>query len=126
MAFLRYANARTVRPFTTGQVWDNVRVAAAQARMDRNLVDQASKILRESFDPSKYLLSHATIVASEDHRQKMSIARKGKPGIPHTEGFKRAVGDRHRGKVVSEDTRRKISESRKALFAARKTARGQE
>lgn len=66
MAFLRYANARTVRPFTTGQGWDNVRVAAAQTRMDRNLVGQASKILNEQFDPSKYLLSHATIVASVD------------------------------------------------------------
>jgi len=66
VAFLRYANARTVRPFTTGSGWDNVRVAAAQARMDRNLVGQASKILNEQFDPSKYLLSHATIVASVD------------------------------------------------------------
>lgn len=66
MAFLRYANARTVRPFTTGQGWDNVRVAAAQTRMDRSLVDQASKILKANFDPSKYLLSHATIVASVD------------------------------------------------------------
>jgi hypothetical protein len=34
--------------------------------MDRSLVDQASKILGETFDPSKYLLSHATIVASVD------------------------------------------------------------
>lgn len=66
MAFLRYANARAVSPYTTGQGWDNVRVAAAQTRMDRNLVDQASKILNEQFDPSRYLLSHATIVASVD------------------------------------------------------------
>lgn len=66
MAFLRYANARTVSPYTTGQGWDNVRVAAAQNRMDRSLVDQASKILNEEFNPSRYLLSHATIVASVD------------------------------------------------------------
>lgn len=66
MAFLRYANARTVSPYTTGQGWDKVRVAAAQTRMDRSLVDQASKILNEQFDPSRYLLSHATIVASVD------------------------------------------------------------
>ena len=66
MGFLRYANAKTVHPYTTGQGWDNVRVAAAQTRMDRSLVDQASKILNEQFDPSRYLLSHATIVASVD------------------------------------------------------------
>lgn len=66
MAFLRYANARTVSPYTTGQGWDKVRVAAAQTRMDRSLVDQASKILNEQFDPARYLLSHATIVASVD------------------------------------------------------------
>jgi len=66
VAFLRYANARTVSPYTTGQGWDKVRVAAAQTRMDRSLVDQASKILNEQFDPSRYLLSHATIVASVD------------------------------------------------------------
>lgn len=66
MAFLRYANATAVSPYTTGQGWDKIRVAAAQTRMDRSLVDQASKILNEQFDPSRYLLSHATIVASVD------------------------------------------------------------
>jgi hypothetical protein len=34
--------------------------------MDRSLVDQASKILKAEFDPSKFLLTHATIVASVD------------------------------------------------------------
>jgi hypothetical protein len=66
VAFLRYANARAVSPHLSGQGWDNVRVAAAQTRMDRSLVDQASKILNEQFNPSRYLLSHATIVASVD------------------------------------------------------------
>lgn len=66
MAFLRYANARFVHPVVSGQGWDNVRTAAAKAKMDRSLVDQASKILKEDFDPKNYLLSHATIVASVD------------------------------------------------------------
>lgn len=66
MPFLRYANARFVHPVVTGTGWDNVRVAATQARMDRSLVEQASKILKEDFDPKNYLLTHCTIVASVD------------------------------------------------------------
>jgi hypothetical protein len=93
VAFLRYANARTVRPFTTGQGWDNVRVAAAQARMDRNLVGQASKILNEQFDPSKYLLSHATIVASVDCLDVPNVklgagTADGKPVIRKTTAYR--------------------------------------
>lgn len=93
MPFLRYANARTVRPFTTGQGWDNVRVAAAQARMDRNLVGQASKILNEDFDPSKYLLSHATIVASVDTLDVPSVrlgagTADGKPVMRKTTSYR--------------------------------------
>lgn len=93
MAFLRYANARTVRPFTTGQGWDNVRVAAAQTRMDRNLVDQASKILNGQFDPSKYLLSHATIVASVDTIDVPSVrlgagTADGKPVMRKTTSYR--------------------------------------
>jgi hypothetical protein len=91
--FLRYANARTVRPFTTGQGWDNVRVAAAQTRMDRNLVDQASKILNGQFDPSKYLLSHATIVASVDTLDVPSVrlgagTADGKPVMRKTTSYR--------------------------------------
>ena len=66
MPFLRYANAKVVGPRLQGAAWDNVRVAAGNARSDRNLVEQASKILKADFDPKNFLLTHATIVASVD------------------------------------------------------------
>ena len=64
MPFLRYANARVTHPHVRD--WDRVRVASGVVRAGKNLVDQASKILKAEFDPSKYLLTHATIVASVD------------------------------------------------------------
>lgn len=67
MPFLRYANARVVKTTNLNNGgWDNIRVASGKVRADRNLVTQASKILGSEFDPSKYLLTHATIVASVD------------------------------------------------------------
>lgn len=66
MPFLRYANAQVVNPRLRDSGWDKVRVASGKPRMDRNLVDQASKILKAEFDPSDFLLTHATIVASVD------------------------------------------------------------
>lgn len=66
MPMLRTARAAVtaVRLYDGG--WDNVRVASGQSRSGRSLVDQASKILKAEFDPSKYLLTHCTIVASVD------------------------------------------------------------
>jgi len=64
MAFLRYAKARATTPHVRD--WDRVRVASGNIRAGRDIVDQASKILNAEFDPSKFLLTHATIVASVD------------------------------------------------------------
>lgn len=64
MAFMRYACARVTSPQTRD--WDRVRVASGNVRAGRNLVEQAEKILKADFDPEKYLLTHATIVASVD------------------------------------------------------------
>ena len=66
MAFLRTARALVTVPKLRDGVWDDVRVASGSTRLDRDLVKQASDILGESFDPSKYLLTHATLVASVD------------------------------------------------------------
>lgn len=86
MAFLRYAYARTVVPVVRDNGWDNIRVASGARRADRDLVEQASKILQEEFDPGKYLLTHATIVASVD-TEEVSNAKMGKT----TEGGKQIV-----------------------------------
>jgi hypothetical protein len=66
MKYAKAIKAPTLSASLYGGGWDNIRVAASQSRIDRNLSDQASKILKETFDPSKYLLSHCTIVASVD------------------------------------------------------------
>lgn len=66
MAFMRYANAVVVSSSVTEAGWGKVRTGAATLNPSRNLAAQASDILGESFDPKKYLLSHATIVASVD------------------------------------------------------------
>jgi len=87
MAFLRYANARLVNSrleYTGG--WDNVRVASGKPRMDRTLVEQAEKILKADFNPKKYLLTHATIVASVD-----TVPVKNAKLGAVTEGGKRIV-----------------------------------
>lgn len=67
MAFLRTANAIVVHPHTTPTGWSKVRQAKmAPGLPTQNLVAQATEILGQPFDPSKYLLTHCTIVASVD------------------------------------------------------------
>lgn len=67
MAFLRYANARITHPVVRQDQWavfrrdPQIRTASTI-----NLANQAAEILGERFDPTKYLLSHASIVASVD------------------------------------------------------------
>lgn len=67
MAFLRVANALVVKPEVSLQGWrknaGTTRVAGAP---NLNLTAQASEILGQNFDPSKYLLTHCTIVSSVD------------------------------------------------------------
>ena len=67
MAFLRQANAIVVHPRTTQAGWSKVRQAkVATGQPSQNLVAQATEILGQAFDPSKFLLTHCTIVASVD------------------------------------------------------------
>jgi len=74
MAFLKKAKAGIVHPNFTANNWQNF-VQQHQRRLYTphrmasgrpNLVNQASSILNDTFNPEDYLLSHATIVASVD------------------------------------------------------------
>ncbi len=71
MAMMRYANAAVLHPGYVGEqgvnAWDKVRTAARRnGNVSVNLIEQASEIFEDQFDPSKFLLTHATIVASVD------------------------------------------------------------
>jgi hypothetical protein len=59
MAFLKYADAIVRNPNLEPKAWNNMRAAATAVRVP------VSSIL-EDFSPDKYLLTHATIVASVD------------------------------------------------------------
>lgn len=64
MAFMKKANAVVVHPRVSGQTWGGIRKTASSS--NRNFTDQARKILGGELDPSKYLFTHCTIVASVD------------------------------------------------------------
>ena len=67
MAFLRFANAMVAHPSVSQHEWNRVRSGSRIAsNPSRDLVAQASQILGHTLDPSRYLLSHATIVCSVD------------------------------------------------------------
>lgn len=67
MPMLRTARAQIVKPHVNREGWSKVRTAAkAEADVSENLIDRASKIFGKPFNPSDYLLTHATIVASVD------------------------------------------------------------
>lgn len=62
--FKKTAKALIVKPRLDSRTWSRVRVASGSKA--RDLTKSASEILGEDFDPSHYLLTHATIVASVD------------------------------------------------------------
>lgn len=71
MAFRRYANAVVTHPHATQTGWEKVRRAGGAnmprvASMSKDLVAQATDILKGQLNPDRYLLSHATIVCSVD------------------------------------------------------------
>jgi hypothetical protein len=107
MAFLKTARAVVENPHVSRRAWGEIRtagrslgrlpnfsrsrVASAAGSVPTNLVDQASAIFNETFDPEKYLLTHATIVASVDVYQPPGA----KTGSVFEDGFRvnRRYGD---------------------------------
>jgi len=71
MAFFRYANAKVVHPQVSKTQWMNVRTAAKKVATEDgeiapSLIQRASEFLGAEFSPKRYLLTHATIIASVD------------------------------------------------------------
>lgn len=88
MPFLRFANAKVIHPHVSRDQWSRVRVASDAAKssgdMSENLIQRASSLFEKKFNPEKFLLTHATIIASVD-----TISPPGiKTGSVVEDGFK--------------------------------------
>lgn len=89
MAMLKYATAAIVHQSVSKTEWANIRVAGKGIRLaapgiNDNLIERASEMMQTPFDPSKFLLTHATIVSSVD-----TYAPPGtKTGSVLVEGFR--------------------------------------
>lgn len=69
MAFAKTARAKVVHPQISSKEWTDIRRQSVNnrvANVRENLIDRASEIFEEQFNPEDYLLSHATIVCSVD------------------------------------------------------------
>lgn len=62
MAFLKYAKAQIQKPGILFAEWDALRRTALSPAPD--FQKKTAKVILQEYDPSKYMLSHATIVAS--------------------------------------------------------------
>lgn len=104
MAMLRFAKATVVHPTFNTSGWSKVRTAASsKAALSGNLVDQASEIFGKKFNPSDYLLTHATIVASVNTEKPSKV----KLGAVEEDGFK--VNRKYANFRVSADTEKYIN-----------------
>jgi hypothetical protein len=65
MSFLRFANARLSQSSISQSGWDDVRSKATSPVPSFEL-RKASQVILQQYDPSQYLLSHVTIIASVD------------------------------------------------------------
>ena len=64
---------------------------------------------------------HRGISFSEEHKRKLSEARKGKPGTPRSEETKRKISEKLKGRIFSDETKRRMSESRKGRSLSEET-----
>src|SRR5882672_7276796 len=62
MAFLKFAKAKIQKPGIKFAEWDAMRRTALSPAPD--FQKRTARVILEEYDPSKYMLSHATIVAS--------------------------------------------------------------
>jgi len=114
MAMVKYADARIVHPAVTKTQWANIRVAGKGTRvvagkeLNGNLIERASELMNVPFDPIKFLLTHATIIASVDVLTPPGV----KTGSVLVDGFK--VNRRYGNYVITPETDKYINNNNDA------------
>lgn len=66
-------------------------------------------------------LHHIGTHLSDEIKRKISNAKKGKPGAPRSEETRKKMSESRKGRQFSEETRRKISEAKKGKHLSEET-----
>jgi len=72
MAFSKYAKAAVINPVITHDGWEQIRHAAVSPSSTFEM-RRATQVVLGQYDPTQYLLSHCTIVASVDTESPMGM-----------------------------------------------------
>lgn len=93
----------------------------SEAQKGKHHTEATRRKISEAQKGNTHSLGH---IHTEATRKKISEANLGKhraSGFVHTEATKRKISEAHKGKHLSEETRRKISESQKVRLSFRKS-----
>ena len=117
MAFIKYAKAQIQKPGIQFAEWAALRSKAISPAPD--FQRRTAKVILDEYDPSKYMLSHATIVASVD-----TVDAPAKLGKHYEDGFE--VDRRFRNYYITPETAGLVNNNndsfeRKLLLASYKT-----
>jgi hypothetical protein len=117
MAFLKFAKAKVQKPGIKFAEWDAMRRTALSPAPD--FQKRTARVILEEYDPSKYMLSHATIVASVNVAEASSAL-----GRHFVDGFE--INRRYPDYYVTPETAQYVNNNndafeRKLLLAAFKT-----
>lgn len=93
-----------------GTMWHAITIMAKDGRGSSRSFEVARKQLSELMKGNKRTLG---LKLSDEARQRMSLARKGKAGKPHSEETKALLSSLNSGKTFSEETKHKLSVSQK-------------
>tara|TARA_R110000822_G_scaffold55754_3_gene141396 strand:- start:765 stop:1466 length:702 start_codon:yes stop_codon:yes gene_type:complete len=95
-----------------GSMWHAVTMMSKDRKMNSRLFEAARKQLSLKMLGNKMTFGS---VASKETKDKMSVARRGKAGRVQSDATKQKLSVINSGKVLSEETRNKISISQKGL-----------
>jgi hypothetical protein len=95
-----------------GSMWHAVTMMSKDRKMNSRLFEAARKQLSLKMLGNQMTLGR---VASKEEKEKMSVARRGMVGRVQSDATKHKLSVINSGKVLSEETRNKISISQKGL-----------
>lgn len=116
----RSADACRSRAFFLGVKLDRAAILENRKRGRNRFYGNAAKVSRRMKRMMKQFTPFDRAIRAEELRQRNKAGTMGMKGKHHTPEVCQRIREAHLGRVMSAETRRKISEARKAYWAAKR------